>query len=322
MRNVTRSVLAISLVATLSYPAAVGLAASNGGKCSKVGATAKSGSVTLTCKKVGGNLKWVSAGSGSASGANSGSQQGLGTQPVSQNDIPSIIQNWGFNLANYDATTGKAGDMQIKGVTSPTFTGPNAATDNFTYRLLIGPIGEKVQGMVEPQFGFYLPLGTSVISMVNGTVCDMPKLYSNDYSVRIAPPGMSCMQGGAYILFEHEHLLNPTVTVGQKVTAGQKLGVVSDYNPHWKAKGLGIIETGVFFSKKGSNKPWHACLSKYVDPAKKTAMFAALSSAFAAWEAERGDSSFYDEARMSPVGCYTTEEMTDSNSSSSSNNGG
>jgi hypothetical protein len=130
------------------------------------------------------------------------------------------------------------------------------------------------------------------------------------------------MQGGAYVLYEHEHLLNPTVKVGDKVTAGQKLGIVSDYNPHWKAKGLGVIETGVFFSKKGSNAPWHACLSSFLDPTKKSAMLATLSSAFAAWEAELGDNTLYDEAKMSPVGCYTTAEMTDSNNKNTSNNGG
>jgi hypothetical protein len=313
-----KSFLALAVGVLVATSPVYSVSASNnaGGKCTKAGATSKSGKVTLTCKKVAGKLVWVSSGSSGASSSSSGAQ------PTSQKDIPAIIENWGFNFANYDAATGKAGDMQIKGITSPTFTGPNAATDNAMYRLLIGPIGEMVQGMVEPQFGFYLPIGTSVISMVAGTVCDVPKLYSNDYSVRVAPPGMKCMQGGAYILFEHEHLLNPTVKVGDKVTAGQKLGVVSDYNPHWKAKGLGVIETGVFFSKKGSTKPWHACLSSFIDPSKKSAMLATLSSAFAAWETERGDTTFYDEARMSPVGCYTTAEMTDNNSSTSSNNGG
>jgi len=308
--------LAIGVLVATSPVYSASAANSAGGKCTKAGATVKSGNVTLTCKKVAGKLVWVSSGSSGASSEISGAQ------PTSQKDIPAIIQNWGFNFANYDAATGKAGDMQIKGITSPTFTGPNAATDNAMYRLLIGPIGEMVQGMVEPQFGFYLPIGTSVISMVTRTVCDVPKLYSNDYSVRVAPPGMKCMQGGAYILFEHEHLLNPTVKVGDKVTAGQKLGIVSDYNPHWKAKGLGVIETGVFFSKKGSTKPWHSCLSSFIDPSKKSAMLATLSSAFAAWETERGDTTFYDEAKMSPVGCYTTAEMTDNNSSTSSNNGG
>ena len=313
-----KGVLALAIGVLVATSPVYSVSASNnaGGKCTKAGATAKSGNATLKCTRVSGKLVWVASSSGGTASA------GSGAQPSSQRDIPAIIQNWGFNFADYSAATGKAGDMQIKGITSPTFTGPNAATDNAMYRLLIGPIGEMVQGMVEPQFGFYLPIGTSVISMVTGTVCDVPKLYSNDYSVRVAPPGMKCMQGGAYILFEHEHLLNPTVKVGDKVTAGQKLGVVSDYNPHWKAKGLGVIETGVFFSKKGSTKPWHACLSSFIDPSKKSAMLATLSSAFAAWETERGDTTFYDEARMSPVGCYTTAEMTDNNSSTSSNNGG
>jgi hypothetical protein len=309
----------VSVVLTSAVVVSVSLsnvhAASNaGGKCTKAGVTAKSGKSTLKCTKVGSKLVWVAQKS-----TTSGSS---GTQPTSQRDIPAIIQNWGFNFADYSAATGKAGDMLIKGVTPPTFTGPNAATDNAMYRLLIGPIGAVVQGMVEPQNGFYLPLGTSVISMVDGTVCDVPKLYSNDYSVRVAPPGMACMQGGAYILYEHEHILNPTVKVGDKVTAGQKIGIVGDYNPHWKAKGLGILETGVFFSKKGSNAPWHACLSSFLDPSKKTALLATLSSAYAAWEAELGDNKLYDEAKMSPVGCYTTAEMTDSNNKNTSNNGG
>jgi hypothetical protein len=211
--------------------------------------------------------------------------------------------------------------MLIKGVKPPTFTGPNAAVDNATYRLLIGPIGFVVQGMVEPQNGFYLPLGTSVISMVNGTVCDIPKLWSNDYSVRVAPPGMKCTQGGAFVLFEHEHLLNPTVKVGDRVSAGQKLGVVSDYNPHWKAKGLGVVETGIFFMKKGTKKPLHACLSLFIDPSKKSSMLSSLSSAFAAWETELNDTTVYDEAKMSPIGCYTNSEISDSNNSNVVNNG-
>jgi hypothetical protein len=51
-------------------------------------------------------------------------------------------------------------------------------------------------------------------------------------------------------------------------------------------------------------------------------MLATLSSAFAAWEAEVGDTTLYEEAKMSPVGCYTTEEMTDSNDRNIENNGG
>lgn len=326
MTNFVKSklVLGFAIIATSIVVAAslTGAANNAGGKCTKAGVTVKSGATSLKCTKVGKNLIWVATSSkSSGSGSGSSTSGGSSAQPTSQKDIPAIIQNWGFNFAPYSSATGKAGDMQIAGITPPTFTGPNAASDNFMYRHLIGPIGEEVRGATEPQNAFYLPIGTSVISMVTGTVCDVPKLYSDDYSVRVAPPGMSCMQGGAYILFEHEHLLNPTVKVGDKVTAGQKLGIVSDYNQYWKAKGLGVIETGVFFSKVGSNKPWHACLSSFIDPSKKSAMLATLSSAYAAWETERGDSTLYDEAKMPIVGCYVVTEMTDNNKSDSSNGG-
>lgn len=292
-----------------------------GGKCTKLGQVVKSGKSTLKCTKVGKSLVWVAqkttngsgaSGSGTSGTSGSGSSSSGGTsasgaQPTSQTDIPAIIQNWGFNLGDYDATTGRAGDMQIRGVVPPTFA---SAEDTAMYRLLVGPIGEVIKGgIVEPQFAFILPLGTPVVSMVAGTVCDVPKLYSNDYSIRIAPPGYACMQGGAYILYEHEHVLNPSVAVGDKVTAGQRIAIVSDYNPHWKSKGLGILETGVFFSKKGSTSPWHSCLTQFLDASKKTAMLATLSKALAAWESERGDSALYNEAAMSPVGCYTTAEL-------------
>jgi biotin carboxyl carrier protein len=305
----TRKWLAVGLaaVAISIIPCTVASAANNaGGKCTKLGATSKSGTKTLKCTKVGKALVWVAQKTSPSSSSSS-------AQPSSQKDIPSIIQNWGFNLADYDPATGKAGELLVKGVVPPTFTGETAARDNSMYRHIVGIIGEVVMGAVEPQLTFILPLGTPVISMVNGTVCDVPKLYSNDYSIRIAPPGMACMQGGAYILFEHEHVLSPSVKVGQKVTAGQKIAIVSDYNPHWKAKGLGILETGVFFSKKGSTASWHACLTSYLDPSKKVAMLSTFSKALAAWETERADSTLYDEAAMSPVGCYTTAEIADTN---------
>ena len=50
-------------------------------------------------------------------------------KPASQQDVPAIIQNWGFNFADYSEATGKAGDMLIKGVTPPTFTGSTAAKE-------------------------------------------------------------------------------------------------------------------------------------------------------------------------------------------------
>ena len=286
------------------------VAAQAGGACTAEGAVIRRGGTTLTCSKAGSGLAWVAT-----KGGTSTPRAGSGAQPRSQSDIPAIIQNWGFNLSAYSAESGRAGAMQIRGTVPPTFSGPNAAADNFMYRNLIGVIGEVIDSggkrIEEPQFGFIVPLGTPVVSMIDGTVCDVPKLWSGDFSVRVAPPGMKCSHGAAYVLYEHEHVLSPSVKVGQKVVAGQQIAIVSDYNPHWKAKGLGTIETGIFFIRKGVNRPLHACLPLFLDPRRKAAMLADLSSVFAAWEAERGDPSLYDEARMPVAGCYTTAEIAE-----------
>ena len=308
--------MALALVLASSGPTAAapvpsGLStAQAGGGCTAEGAVARRGGRTLTCSKVGKRLVWVAAKVGT-----SPSRTGTGTQPRSQSDIPAIIQNWGFDLSAYSPDTGKAGAMQIRGTVPPTFTGPTAAADNFNYRNLIGVLGEVIAkdrgSVVEPQLTFILPLGTPVISMVNGTVCDVPTLWSGDFSIRVAPPPMTCARGMAYVLYEHEHVLAPSVKVGQKVVAGQQIAIVSDFNPNWKAKGLGTLETGIFFTRTGVNQPLHACLSLFLDPKRKVAMLSVLSSVFAAWEAERGDPSLYDEARMPVPGCYTSSEIVD-----------
>lgn len=308
--------MAIALVLASSGPTAAApvpggfSTAQAGGGCTAEGAVARQGGRTLTCSKVGKRLVWVAAKVGT-----SPSRTGTGTQPRSQSDIPAIIQNWGFDLSAYSPDTGRAGAMQIRGTVPPTFTGPTADADNFNYRNLIGVLGEVIAkdrgSVVEPQLTFIVPLGTPVISMVNGTVCDIPTLWSGDFSIRVAPPPMTCTRGMAYVLYEHEHVLAPSVKVGQKVVAGQQIAIVSDFNPNWKAKGLGTLETGIFFTRPGVNQPLHACLALFLDPKRKAAMLSALSSVFAAWEAERGDPSLYDEARMPVPGCYTSSEIVD-----------
>lgn len=297
--------LALALAATGLAPAAHA-SPKPGGRCAKAGITVHVGNADLRCAKKGGKLVWVKRAQQSGSGGGS-SSSGI----ASNASIPKVIQNWGLAVDAYDSGTGKAGVMQIRGVTPPTFSNPD---DTAAYSRILGIYGQEVQGIKEPQMAFLAPLGTPVISMLDGTVCDLPTLYSNDYSVRVAPSGTSCMPGGASILFEHEHLINPTVKVGDKVSAGQKIGTVSDYNSNWKAKGLGMIETGVFFSKNDqSGMPWHACLANYLLPAKKASMIVTLTSIENAWIAERNDPSLYNLAAQNPVGCLTQDDITDSN---------
>ncbi|MFZ9802897.1 MAG: hypothetical protein ACO3DO_05895, partial [Candidatus Nanopelagicales bacterium] len=125
----------------------------------------------------------------------------------SEMEIPAVIENLGFKLAGYDAATGNAGDLKIKGVNIPVApeNDPNKDFLNESYKYLMSRYGANDMGRPDVQMSFFLPLGTKVISMVSGTVCDVTKLYSDDVSIRIAPTGLECFpegQGGANILFE------------------------------------------------------------------------------------------------------------------------
>jgi hypothetical protein len=286
---VTAGIVAMSLVAA-AFPSVASAANQAGDSCKKAGITLYNGE--LLCTKKGKRLIWVKSQVGITSNAN----------------IPKVIQNWGLAVDTYDSGSGMAGVMRIRGVTPPTF---GNAADNAMYRHIFGVYGMDLKGMKEPQIAIIAPLGTPVISMVDGTVCDLSKVWSNDYSVRVAPIGTPCMIGNwATVLFEHEHLINPTVKVGDKVKAGQQIGTVSDYNQHWKAKGFGMIEIGVFFVKKGSNKSWHACLGNYLAPAKRDSMLAVLTSVQMAWMAELSDPTLYDLGAQNPVVCLTNDDNT------------
>lgn len=286
---VTAGIVAMSLVAA-AFPSVASAANKPGDSCKKAGITLYNGE--LLCTKKGKRLIWVKSQVGITSNAN----------------IPKVIQNWGLAVDTYDSGSGMAGVMRIRGVTPPTF---GNAADNAMYRHIFGVYGMDLKGMKEPQIAIIAPLGTPVISMVDGTVCGLSKVWSNDYSVQVAPIGTPCMIGNwATVLFEHEHLINPTVKVGDKVKAGQQIGTVSDYNPYWKAKGFGMIEIGVFFVKKGSNKSWHACLGNYLAPTKRDSMLAVLTSVQMAWMAELSDPTLYDLGAQNPVVCLTNDDNT------------
>lgn len=279
----------MSLVAA-AFPSVASAANQAGDSCKKAGITLYNGA--LLCTKKGKRLIWVKSQVGLTSNAN----------------IPKVIQNWGLAVDTYDSGSGMAGVMRIRGVTPPTF---GNAADNAMYRHIFGVYGMDLKGMKEPQIAIIAPLGTPVISMVDGTVCNLSKVWSNDYTVGVAPIGTPCMIGNwATVLFEHEHLINPMVKVGDKVKAGQQIGTVSDYNQHWKAKGFGMIEIGVFFVKKGSNKSWHACPGNYLAPAKRDSMLAVLTSVQMAWMAELSDPTLYDLGAQNPVVCLTNDDNT------------
>lgn len=318
-----RVVATVVVVAALLLP---GLASATfveieGTKCPKIGQKRVVQKTTYLCKKASKGAFWFATSSTTTtSGAKptttvarpTGSTVAptAATSIASQNEIPAVVQNFGFRIAAYSSATGYAGDLKIRGVVPPTFGGENAARDNAQYRLLVDPIAlQTVLGKPSPQMSIWLPLGTKVISMVTGTVCKVEKLYSGDFTIMVAVPQFPCSNGQAVVSFEHEHVINPAVVVGQKVAAGDVIATVSDYNPHWKSKGLGVVEIGILFGKTNSSSAWHACVAKFLDPAVKTPLLQSLESVFAAWEAELADADVFNERAMPVAGCYTVEEI-------------
>ena len=275
-----------------------------GGPCAPADASAQIDGVPHRCMlRSEKTLVWTpEGGRGGQDGGNGQAAFGL----TSSAAIPAVVQNWGFDLQPYDPATGRAGVMQIKGARTPA-PDPHNLIDP---RYLFLDYGDPESGRTDLQMTFLLPLGTPVLAMTDGVVCDVPTLYSGDYSVRIAPTGVDCVATGrAAVLFETEHVIDPLVKVGDTVVAGTRVATVGDYRKDWAALGFGVVEIGAFFSKAGDSSPWHACPARFLHPARADGMRAALASIQAAWEAESGYPDLYDAAAESPLGCTTTADF-------------
>ncbi len=298
-------------IAVTDSTTAVSSAPTSGGPCTKADERADiDGAQHICMVKTGKTLVWTPENTPSSSGDGTPGQQGM----ASSADIPKVIESWGFDLRPFDPSTGMAGLMKITGARTPE---PDP-TNPMDSRYLFIDYGKGDGGSTDLQMAFFLPLGTPVLAMVDGVVCDVPKLYSGDYSVRIAAPGTPCTisgtgetaQGQAAVLFETEHVLDPLVKVGDTVVAGQQVATVSDYRNDWRPLGLGIVEIGVAFIKNdGTGKPWHACPARFLAPSVAAQLTAALASIHAAWEAEKGEASLYDEDAQPILGCTTLDDI-------------
>lgn len=217
-----------------------------------------------------------------------------GTIGIAQGPPPKAgvkIKHLGVNLDEYDPATNKAGDFA--------FTKADLEFDRifFDYGFIV-PASSAGPEKSNPQPTFILPLGTKVHALVDGEVFDVPKLYSNDYSVMV--------QGeGSELIFETEHVINVKVKKGDKVKAGDVIAEVSDYDAKNYA-GMGLVEIGVL---KGGNPPSHVCPFDYLDESIKDDTLKKISGLQKSWEEYRGDSSIYDESKVVIPGCLTSDPI-------------
>lgn len=201
------------------------------------------------------------------------------------------IKHLGVNLEPYDPATNKAGDFE--------FTKEKMAFDMlfFDYGFEV-PANSAGPAKTNPQPTFIVPLGTQVHSLVDGEVYDVPKLYSNDYSVMVKGEGSD-------LVFETEHVMNVKVKKGDKVKAGDVIAEVSDYDAKNYA-GLGLVEIGVL---KAGNPPSHVCPFDYLDDSIKDETLKNITALQKSWEEYRGDKTIYDESKVVIPGCLTRDPV-------------
>lgn len=212
--------------------------------------------------------------------------QALGVPPLR-------LKNLGVKLAAYNTATQTVGDITFTKQKLGEFDRPF-----FEYGYTI-PANDVSQSRKNPQPTFIVPLGTKVTAIVDGIVVDIPKLYSNDYSVMIAKN-----KNSPYI-YEMEHVINPLVKVGDKVTAGQVVAEVSDYDSK-NMPGYGLVEIGILVA---GNPPSHICPFTYLDDSVKAEIGQVITGLMQAWESYRGNTTLYGESDQPIPGCATLDPV-------------
>ena len=162
------------------------------------------------------------------------------------------------------------------------------------------PVGGdgKHPAKYNPQPTFIVPIGTPVRSLVDGVVANMPTLWSGDISIQVTTDGT--IQKWMY---ETEHVIKPKVKVGDRVTAGQIIGEVGNFNDG-APEGYGTVEIGIL---KGGNPPQHVCPFAYLDESVKMETFKNILNLFKSWENYVGDQTLYEETKI--PGCLTIDPI-------------
>ncbi len=166
------------------------------------------------------------------------------------------------------------------------------------YGFFIPDFSHPGQGKYNAQPTYIVPLGTPVRSIVDGTVAAIPTLWSGDVSVQVTEDGQ--MEVWVY---EMEHLINPTVKVGDKVKAGQIVGEVSDFN-NGTPKGYGVTEIGIL---KGGQVPEHICPYAYLDDSIKEETFSKMKEFFKSWEDYSENQTLYEDTQI--PGCLSLDPI-------------
>jgi biotin carboxyl carrier protein len=212
----------------------------------------------------------------------------------SNSDGPAPLKNIGFNLGPYDPATQRAGDVLFSQDLARALT-----SDPIYQKMIWADYGlQDIRSPNDPtkrnvQPTIYLPLGTKVLAPIDGVVVKVEKLYSNDWTIWFGRDKDDTWN------YETEHVDNPVVKAGDKVTAGQVVAEVSSFSSK-NIPGFGLYELGLFHPE--NNEPTHHCPFRYMDKSVKAKTQAYLMALYQEWEKYLG-TEVYDENSYVMPGC-------------------
>lgn len=222
------------------------------------------------------------------------SETGQPVTSVNSDEPPLKLKSIGVNLDYYDPAANRAGDFAF------TKSKLSFGLLFFDYGHII-PAEKSASGRAKanPQPTFILPMGTKVRSLVDGVVVAVPTLYSGDYSIHVAESADSNWR------YETEHVSNPLVKVGDRVSAGQ---VIAEVSPHDSANnsGFGLVEIGIL---KGGGRPEHICPFAHLDPSIADEVKKKILAFYKSWEEYIGITNLYNESALVSPGCLTSEPI-------------
>ncbi|MBI4032220.1 peptidoglycan DD-metalloendopeptidase family protein [Candidatus Berkelbacteria bacterium] len=205
-----------------------------------------------------------SGGSSGSSGSSGGSSDSGSTTPAEP--TPPVLKNLGVAFAPYDSVTGRAGAFDFLSLQSKPFI----------------PFGDNG---TEPTFTFLTAEDADVTAVADGYI--QAVTYQGTYSDYSIVANTEADNGGYTI--DYDHILSPTVSVGDQVSAGKVLGKVGTHSD----VGVGRVEIMVFL---GGQSITSYCPFTYFDSSLRATYESKLATLMSDYESFNHNTGYYDES--------------------------
>ncbi|MDO8553340.1 MAG: hypothetical protein Q7S22_00905 [Candidatus Micrarchaeota archaeon] len=209
------------------------------------------------------------------------------TETANDNSKP-VLKNLGINIESWDRNTNKAGDFLFE---NKEYVFKNYVDDKIFTEFGLKTANNDGREKLLPEIGFNVPVGTKVISPINGVITDI-KFYepSQDYLISMKADESSPLMVG------FEHIYNLRIKVGDKVLVGQELAEVS---PSYGRTEFGNVEINIW---TGGQNIYKYCPFEFLDEPLKPIYERKLNQLANDWEEFLGKDIYKQEEWVSP-GC-------------------